>query len=115
MSEEETREKLEPRTLSIIAFIVGIASFLCMLMITTWFVWTNTVSPDGMYDVFDAIKVFRFILMFILFISYVLLVAIGLVLSIITLFIERNLYFQLLPFVYVVAGIGLCLVCYFFS
>jgi hypothetical protein len=47
------------------------------------------------------------------FCSFLTLAAIGLVLSIVTLFIERNKCLRLLPLAFVLAGICLFAACYF--
>ena len=115
MSEEKKKEQNKPRTISRIALKVGLASFLCMLLMTPGFVWAAIVPRYGMSKVIDSIDYFFFGLTFFAGIFFMPLVAVGLVLSIITLFIERNLYVRLLPLVYVVVCIGLYFLYYFIS
>lgn len=106
MSEEEKKEKCEPRVISRFALLVGIATFLSGLLLvpaTLWF----AIIPEAGGDL-DFIGMF-FTLMAVIPILAIYsvwpIVAIGMVLSIVALFIERNIYYRLLPIAFYIVGI----------
>ena len=110
MSEEERKEKPKVRIVSIIALIVGIATFVCGLFIVPFTLWSHMFPNLGM-----GIDVIWILLLAVALCSTVLFVPIaiiGLVLSIVTLFIERDIYLQAVPLTLVLFGILLYPVCY---
>ena len=107
MSEEERKEKHEPKFTSIIALVLGIATFLSGLLIV----------PFTLCIVLDAFSIASgsMFLEVLAFGATVLLAPFaiwGLILSIVSLFIERNIYFRLLPLAFVLFGIGLLILCF---
>jgi len=114
MSEEERKEQHKaPRIVSYIALVAGIATFLNGLLLVSITLWASIIPGAG--GDFDFIGLILIVVAVesIIF-SYYLwpIAAIGLVLSIVALFIERNKYFRLLPLAFVLAGILLYAVCY---
>jgi len=104
MSEEERKEKQELSIVSILALGAGIATFLCSLLILPLFIWSAIVESPGALGAY-GITIFLMVLAFFSFILLLPSVAIGLPLSIITLLIERDMRFRLLPLAFVLAGI----------
>jgi hypothetical protein len=102
---EEKKEKRKPRIISRIALFAGIATLLCSFMTFpfAYFYSDALVSPDEPHD--------NFIAYFFLIVAYLSLFflwplfAISLILSIVTLFVERNERLRLLPLVLVLIGI----------
>jgi len=93
------------RIVSIIALVAGVATFGSGLLLCPAALWF-TISPIAGGD-FDFIGVFLLVVCVLSFCSFLPLAAIGLVLSIVTLFIERNKRLRLLPLAFVLAGICL--------
>ena len=108
MSEEERTEKRKPRTISHIALMYGIVAVLLGFLIVPYAFRDAIVYSDG--PGVEVIEIFLIVAMFAM-ISFWPTAVIGLVLSIVTLFIERKLLFRLLPLAFVVAGILLYAVC----
>jgi hypothetical protein len=106
MSEEERKKDIPIayRIISIIALFVGIATFLSGLLFVLALLW-NRIIPGAGGD-FVSLGMF---LKLETFLSYVFWpsAVIGLVLSIVTLFVERNLCFRLLPLAFIIVGICL--------
>ncbi len=111
MSEEERKEeKQKPRIVSIIALIEGIATFVCGLFIVPFTLWFHMFPDPGI-----GIDVIWILLLGVALCStllFVPLAIIGLVLSIITLFVERDIYLRAAPLTLVLFGILLYPVCY---
>lgn len=107
MSEEEKKVKHEPKFISLIALVAGIATLLCNLLIV----------PFILCLVIEGFSIASG-LMFLFAVAFggtLLLAAFaiwGLILSVVTLFIERNIYFRLLPLALVLFGIGLWIMCF---
>lgn len=107
MSEEEGKEKPKvTRFISSMALVISIATFLLSLLIVPGILWI-TFYPEAGHD-FDfigmfltAVAVLSIICMFRLW----PIAVIGLVLSIVTLFIERNKYLRFLPLAFFIVGI----------
>ncbi len=109
MSEEERKEKHKPRIISIIALVVGIATFLCGLLIVPFTLCMVIVGPGFAMDI---ILMLLFGLALFSTVLFVPLAIIGLILSIVTLFIERDIYLRAAPLTLVLFGILLYPVCY---
>jgi hypothetical protein len=111
MSEEEKKDILITyRIISIIALFIGIATFLSGLMLVPATLWFAIIPPtEG-----DVIGLLLSVLTFVPILCEIYLwpiAAIGLVLSIITLFTERNMYYRALPWNFLLFGILLYIVC----
>ncbi|MHC4692511.1 MAG: hypothetical protein ACYS67_07205 [Planctomycetota bacterium] len=105
MSEEEAKVKRKPRTISIIALIVGITTFLNLLLCLPFFLWVvifKEADPE-----YDFIGMLLGILSIFPGLALYPLIAISLVLSVVTLFIEREKSFRRLPLAFVLAVISL--------
>ena len=104
MGEGERKEKHKPRIISRIALLAGIVTFLFGLMLFPFaFVYSSAlVSPGELHHNFRAYFLstvaYSYIILWPLF-------AISLILSIVTLFIERNERLRFLPLVLVLIGI----------
>ncbi|KPL24566.1 MAG: hypothetical protein AMJ75_03450 [Phycisphaerae bacterium SM1_79] len=98
MSEEKRKEKHKPRTISIMALIIGITTLLSWMLLFSVSLWCQ-LYPNAGHE-FDFIgkflSVVAFLSIFYLSILWPLII-IGFVLSLVTLFIERNKNFRLLP------------------
>ena len=99
------------RIVSVIAFIVGIVTFLSGLALVPFTVWSAIIPNAG--GEFDIIGLLLCVVCVLSVCSFLPLATIGLVLSIVTLFIERNKRLRLLPLAFVLAGICLFAACYF--
>ena len=99
------------RIVSIIALVVGVATFGIALLCVPAALWF-TISPIAGGD-FDIIGLILLVVYVLSFCSFLPPAAIGLVLSIVTLFIERNKCLRLLPLAFVLAGICLFAACRF--
>lgn len=109
MSEEEKKEIHKAvRILSYIALIVGVATLLCGLLIVPA-AGLGAINPTAfMSERFDFLAgvayysglLFRYIF------------TISGTLSIVTLLIERNKYYRLLPLAFILIGVLLYLMCY---
>jgi hypothetical protein len=106
-SEEKRKEQHKAvRIISIIAPVAGFATFLSGLLLVP-VTWWLAIYPDAGHD-FDFIGMFLTVVAIssIIFSYYLWPIAvIGLVLSIVTLFLERNKYFRLLPLAFFTVGI----------
>ena len=100
------------RTVSVIALIAGIATFLGGLMVYLASLWL-VVYPDAGHD-FDIIGMLLVIVAVCVWCSCMPVGPIALVLAIVTLFIERNIWLRLLPLAFVLAGICLFAASYTF-
>jgi hypothetical protein len=110
MSEEEKKETPKARIVSIIALIVSILTFMCGLLILILAGWAASTDIGGGPGGIDALWVLLFAGAVC---SMVLIAPIGLVLSILTLFIERNIYLRAAPLSYVLCGILMSVTCLF--
>jgi hypothetical protein len=113
MSEEKRKEKHEPKFTSAIALIAGIVTFLLGLLMVPAILWLN-IYPEAGHD-FDFIGMFLVIVYVVSWLMFFPLVAIGLVLSIFTLFIGRNKYLRFLPLAFVLVGFLLYALSYAFE
>jgi len=93
------------RTISITALIIGIAAFLNGLLCIPFALWCTFYTEAG-HD-FDFIGKFLCVVSIFPFLIFYPLVAIGLVLSTLTLFIERQKLRRFLPLTFVLAVISL--------
>ncbi|MHC4543412.1 MAG: hypothetical protein ACYTDW_01670 [Planctomycetota bacterium] len=107
MSEKERKGKHKAaRIISITALVIGIATFLVGLLlvpITLWIVIFPFAGGEG-----DVIGLILLVVAFLPILCSIFLwpiAAIGLVLSIVTLFIEWNKCLRLLPLAFSIAGI----------
>jgi hypothetical protein len=94
------------RIISIIALIVGIATFLSGLLLVPFTLWF-AIYPDAGHDL-DLIGMLLTVVAVSSFcVSFFLwpIAAIGLVLSIVALLIERNIHLRLLPLAFFIVGI----------
>jgi len=109
MSEKERKEQHKAvRIISYIALIVGVATLLCGLLMVPATV-LGAINPTAfMSERFDWLTNIAYYsgLLF----NYIF--TISCTLSIITLFIERNKYYRLLPLAFVLIGVLLYLMCY---
>ena len=99
------------RIVSIIALVIGIATFLCGLMVFICGVWSAITPFASDFDFIGMLLVFVALILLIVFWPFF---AIGLILSIVTLFMERDMRFRLLPLVLVLFGLLLYALCYAF-
>ena len=113
MSEEKRKKERAKscRIISIIALIAGIDTFLCGLMVFICGVW-SIITPFA--SDFDFIAMFLVMVALFILIAFWPFFAIGLILSIVTLFMERDMRFRLLPLVLVLFGLLLYALCYTF-
>lgn len=98
MSEEE-QGKHKPRIISYIALIVGVATFLCGLLIAPFADWIALKSNGDTY-VHAAL-----LIPFLSKVLFLPIVGIGLALSIVTLIIEQHERLRQLPWMFVLVGI----------
>ena len=99
---EEKKEKFKPGIISIIALLVGFATFLSGFWRVREVLWFVVYPDTGQgFGCIDQLLILAASLPFPLFL---LLFPAGLVLSIIALFKEQNKYYRLLPLAFVLAG-----------
>jgi len=113
MSEEEKKEiPITYRIISIIALFIGISTFLSGLLLVPAALWLAIFPFAGQEgDVIGLIFVVLTIVPSLCRAFLWPIAAIGLVLSIITLFTERDIYYRALPWTFVLFGILLYIVC----
>lgn len=105
MNEEEKKETPKGyRIISIIALVLGIATSLCGLIVFIGTVRAAVTFPSD----FDIIGMFLMFVAVVALCAFWPVFAIGLTLSIVTLFIEREMRFRLLPLAFVI--VGACLI-----
>ncbi|NIP23700.1 MAG: hypothetical protein GWN67_23710 [Phycisphaerae bacterium] len=114
MSEEERGECKAARIVSITALVIGIATFLSGLLLVPATLWFAIIpGAGGDFDfigmLLTVVDVSSFCVSFFLW----PIAAIGLVLSIISLFIERDIHLRLLPLTFFIVGI--CFYTMFYS
>jgi hypothetical protein len=114
MSEEEKKERPKAhRIISIISLCIGIPIFLSglsMVLAVLWFCIIPGAGEDS--DVTGMFLIIAAFLSFIYFWIFWPIPVIGLVLSIVTLFIERNMLLRLLPLAFSIVGICICAMFY---
>jgi len=99
------------KTVSIIALVLGIITFFfglmgCMMITGGWWWQTVTSYPATETDIIAACFAFPGLLSFGYFMGYLLPIpATGLVLSVVTLFIEPNKRHRLLPLLFTLLGL----------
>ena len=107
--EEKINKHKSSRIISITALAIGIATFMCGLLI---------VPAAGLMALNPSALKGEGITRLIAFVAYYSLVSFryitipGLILSMAALFIERNKYYRLLPLAFVLTGFLLYAVCY---
>jgi hypothetical protein len=113
MSEEEKKEKYKPRVISRIALLLGIVTFFSGLLLVPFTLWFALI-PDAGGDLDFIGMFFTFVAIPSIFSAHFILpiAAIGLVLSIVALFIERDISHRLLPLVFFIVGICFYAMCY---
>lgn len=105
MSEEKKKEKHKPRVISRLALLAGIVTFLFGIMLLPFAIVNSSalVSPGEPFMNFRAYFLCTVVGLSLFFLWP--LAAISLILSIITLFIERNERLRVIPLVLVLIGI----------
>lgn len=108
MSEEKKKEtNIGAKNISIFALFIGIANLLCGLLIVPFTYWVIFCALEYFKYDFELIGNGLAFYAYLLFTICLGIAAIGLPLSVVTLFIERNKCLRLLPLIFVLAG---CLV-----
>jgi len=108
MSEEKGKIRhIVTRIISIFALFIGIANLLCGLLIVLFTYWVIFCALEYFKYDFELIGDGLAYYAYLLFTICLRIAAIGLPLSIVTLFVERNKCLRLLPLIFVLAG---CLV-----
>jgi len=109
MSEQEKKETHKGvRIISYIALIVGVATLFCGLLMVPA-AGLGAINPTAfMSERFDLLADVAYYSG----LSFKYIFAISWTLSIVTLFIERNKYYRLLPLAFVLIGVFLYLMCY---
>lgn len=112
MVKEERKEEHKPRIIKTIALIAGVATFLCGLLMVPFVVLAATEPNPGEFRTEGIMRLF-FAVAFEIVSLFWPIAIIGLTLSMATLFIQRKNHFRILPFAFVLTGIGLYAVCFF--
>ena len=113
MSEEKRKEKHKAlRILSTIELFAGIATFLCGLLLVFLVCWTIIVRSGVKLRGLDAIAFFVLTVGVSSMVLFWPIAVFGLVLSIVALFLERDMRSRLRPLIFVLAGILIYTVCY---
>ena len=113
MSEEKKKEKHKVlRIVSTIELFAGIATFLCGLLMVFLVCWTIIVRSGVKLGGLDVIGFFVLAVGVSSMVLFWPIAVFGLVLSIVALFIERDMRSRLRPLILVLAGILIYTVCY---
>ncbi|KPJ92681.1 MAG: hypothetical protein AMJ53_08870 [Gammaproteobacteria bacterium SG8_11] len=114
MSEEKRKIKhIVIRIISITALYISVATFLRGFMLVPFTLWMTIFPfPDQQGDPIVIILTVMCYVSFLCMIYLWPIAIIGLVLSIITLFTERNIYYRALPWNFLLFGILLYIVCW---
>jgi hypothetical protein len=109
MSEEKINKHKSSRIISITALVIGIAAFMCGLLIVpaAGFMALNPSAFKG-----EGITRLIAVVAYYSLVSFWYITIPGLILSMVALFIERNKYYRFLPLPFVLIGILLYAVCY---
>ncbi|MHC4691234.1 MAG: hypothetical protein ACYS67_00740 [Planctomycetota bacterium] len=106
MSKEKIKEILKPEVVSRCALITGIVTFLSGLLMVPAILWINFYPDAGHeFDFIGMLLIGVAVLSIISIFRLWPLMVIGFLLSIVTLFIERNKYRRFLPFAFFIMGI----------
>lgn len=101
MSEEKRKVKhIAARIISHLSFVVSIVAFVFGSLIIPFALGSSFLSPGLSSDFISGLLITVALFLMVLFVPTFI---IGLILSIVTLFIERDLYFRVRPFILVMA------------
>jgi hypothetical protein len=104
-----SEEKRKPRVISIIALVICIAPFHSGLLAIFAILWHRIIPGAGEdFGVIGIVLIGVAALTFVFFWKFWPIAIICLALSIVTLFIERNIYLRLLPLIFFIFGICIC-------
>ena len=92
------------RAVSVIALMIGIATFLSGLFFVPLILWVSIIPFAGQEG--DVIMLILLVVAFLPILCTYLwpIAAIGFVLSVVTLLIERNKYLRILPLAFIIVG-----------